>query len=164
MFFSDKEKEIFEDLIDLYHVSWAVGYRRGSVDFSSEERAWAFFRLIQNWFEEDFDDGKEFEICFYETNSSLKWVWRHAVNSTKERVSNPKHRVFIRAWSRDCDGMSETEYVSFPSLEEGVAWLQKCWYPSLEGPSEYETISREEWEGAEYPEFIRDPYAEAMGY
>lgn len=90
------------------------------------------------------------------------YIWLHELDTRKQRVAPPGYRVFIHSWGRDCDGISLCEYHAFPNLEKAIEAMDEM-FRWADGPMNYTTISAEDYEQGEYPEF-RDPYAERMGY
>lgn len=130
--------------------------RSGQCEVGSEDDAYAVGRFLIEWCEKLF---MEYEITVHD-RFMRKWI--HAWDSSKMRVANPKHRVFVVIGGTDCDGMSWARYYSYATLEEAAKDVEDslAW---ADGPTNYSTLSVEDWEMGGYPEY-RDRYAEIAGY
>lgn len=98
----------------------------------------------------------------FTTRNIITKKWVYGYDCCKMRVANSKHRVFIVVGGTDCDGVSWCEYYSFSNIYEAAREVDEIlsW---ADGPTDYSTISIDEWENGPYPE-CRDRFAEAAGY
>ena len=166
MYFSEEEEEkLIKVNVYLYRLDWEVyndhhPKRRSHVNLHTHNETIDMFNLIRNYVE---SNKEMIRMTAWRLTRELKWSWSFGYDSSLFRVAPPDHKIFIVASSRDCDGIAGTDFLSFKSLYEANQYFEEVWYPSLEGPSDYCSVSAEEWEKIPHPEF-RDPYAEMDGY
>lgn len=128
----------------------------GTLTCATEEDA----RYVAAWL---LEKARQLDILFdFEIRNRINRKWIAAYDHSKMRVAPPYHRVFIVVGGTDCDGVSWCSYYSFKHLEEAQEEMDEIlsW---ADGPTNYQTLSLEDWEQGEYP-VSRDVYAERAGY
>lgn len=155
-------EKLSEAKVNLFEISWRArgsfwdsGWRKAEASNPEDANELMNFLIIESQ-----ELGIDFEATLY--CRAEGYLWLRGYDSDKMRVAHPKHRVFVSIGGRDCDGFSWREYRSFRNLEEAAKEMNGILYWA-DGPTGYETLSREEWELGTLPEY-RDIYAESMGY
>lgn len=132
--------------------------------FVTKVEVLSFWRDVAEFAERLYEDnevlGAKMTIWFNPPGENRQWItgW----DLSKERVASPDHNVFIVIGGRDCDGMIWREYLSFDNLADAANEVEDI-FMSADGPTSYNTLSRDDWEAGSYPEY-RDRFAERMGY
>jgi len=140
-----------------FEIHWhSTKHRPGVAHAKSQDDAIEVGRFLVNAAKEL---GVDYEITVYE-HFMRKWIcsW----DSNKERVANPKHCVFVVIGGTDCDHAQWCDYASFKNLEEAVEYVRES-LSSADGPTNYTTLGRDDFEQGGYPD-SRDMLAEAANY